>query len=295
MKNDLSCLCLTIDADAVALDAIGDFCLGAFDAAVEQSADAPVLQIFLALPEDPAAIVAQLEDYCWQLAKILTIAPPRVAWKILPAQDWGNRWKEHFHPFALTPGLVIAPTWEEYTAQPGEKVIVMDPGMAFGTGHHATTSMAAALLLETVAANAATVLDVGCGTGILAMAAALSGAERVLAIDNDPLAVTAARENVARNGLDTTIDVSGEILSSLSGNFQIVIANIVYEVLLDLSRDLARLTAPGGALILSGILAGKQEESIARHFAGLSCLQTDQRRQDEWAALRLRKDFSGTR
>ncbi|MDR0476555.1 MAG: 50S ribosomal protein L11 methyltransferase [Desulfobulbaceae bacterium] len=292
MKTVSSCLCLTIDADVMALDAIGDFCLGVFNAAVEQSADRPVLRVFLALPENPAAIVTQLENYCQQLAKALSIALPRVSWKILPAQDWGSRWKEHFHPFTLTPGLVIAPTWKEYAARPTEKVIVMDPGMAFGTGHHATTSMAAALLLETVAAGAETVLDVGCGTGILAMAAALFGAGQVLAIDNDPLAVTAARENVARNDLSAKIGISGDNLSSLSGNFHIVIANIVYDVLLDLALDMVRLTAPGGALILSGILAGKQEESIIRHFAALGCIGSDQRRQNEWAALRLHKNFS---
>jgi ribosomal protein L11 methyltransferase len=184
---------------------------------------------------------------------------------------------------------VIAPSWEEYAAQSGEKVIVMDPGMAFGTGHHATTSMAAALVLETVAA---TVLDVGCGTGILAMTAALSGAGRVLAIDNDPLAVTAARENVARNGLSDKIEVSGDAVSSVSGSFQVVIANIVHDTLVDLAFDLVRPTVLGGYLILSGILAGEQEESITRHFAALGCALNDQRRRDEWVALRLRKDFS---
>jgi len=287
MKKDLSCLCLTIHADAVALDAIGDFCLGVFAAAVEQSADAPVLRVFLESPDDPAIIVARLEEYGRELGKTLTVAPPRITWEILPAEDWGSRWKEHFHPFTLTPGLVIAPTWEEYAAQPGEKVIVMDPGMAFGTGHHASTGMAAALLLETLTAGAKTVLDVGCGTGILAMAAARFGAERVVAIDNDPLAVAAARENVARNGLVERIAVSGDDIAALSGNFQVAVANIVHDVLLALSGHLRRLTAPGGVLILSGILAGEQETSIIEHFAALGFSRRDWRRRDEWAALRL--------
>jgi len=289
MKNASSCLCLTIQADPAALDALGDFCLGAFDAAVEQNAEAPVLRVFLEAPENPAAIVARLESYCRQLAETLAMALPRIAWEILPAQDWGSRWKEHFHPFTLAPGLVIAPTWEEYTAQAGEKVIVMDPGMAFGTGHHATTSMAAALALETVAAGATTALDVGCGTGILAMAAALAGAKKVLAIDNDPLAVAAARENVARNGLAERIAVSGEAIANVSGDFQLVMANIVHDALLALAPDLARLTAPDGVLILSGILAGQQEKTLLRHFASLGFSPRDQRRQDEWAALRLDK------
>jgi len=289
MKNDLSCLCLTIHADAVALDALGDFCLGAFGAAVEQSAEAPVLRVFLEAPENPTTILARLEDYCRQLTKALLIAPPRIAWEILPAQDWGSRWKEHFHPFTLTPGLVIAPTWERYIAQPGEKVIVMDPGMAFGTGHHATTSMAAALTLETVEADATTALDVGCGTGVLAMVAALFGAKKVLAIDNDPLAVTAARENVARNNLAEHISVTGDDIADISGDFRLVMANIIHDALLALAVDLARLTVPGGVLILSGILAGEQEVSIVRHFAALGFSPREQRRQGEWAALRLDK------
>jgi ribosomal protein L11 methyltransferase len=287
MKKHLSCLCLTIHADAAILDAIGDFCLGVFAAAVEQNADAPVLRVFLESPDNPAIIVARLEEYCRELCKTLAVALPRITWKILPAEDWGSRWKKHFHPFSLAPTLVIAPTWEEYAAQPGEKVIVMDPGMAFGTGHHASTGMAAALLLDTLDAGAKTVLDVGCGTGILAMAAALFGAERVLAIDNDPLAVAAARENVARNGLAERIAVSGDGIALLSGEFQVVAANIVHDVLLSLSGHLRRLTAPGGVLILSGILAGEQEESIGRHFTTLGFSLRDSRRQDEWAALRL--------
>ncbi|HBT96656.1 MAG TPA: 50S ribosomal protein L11 methyltransferase [Desulfobulbaceae bacterium] len=290
MKNDSSCLCMTLHAEAIALDALGDFCLGAFGAAVEQSAEAPVLRVFLETPENPMAIVAQLETYCRQLTKTLAIIPPRITWEILPAQDWGSRWKENFHPFTLAPGLVIAPTWEKYVARPGEKVIVMDPGMAFGTGHHATTSMAAALTLETVeAGDGKTALDVGCGTGILAMAAALAGAKRVLAIDNDPLAVTAARDNVARNCLVERIDVGGDNLTTVSGSFQLVIANIVHDVLLALAADLTRLTGPGGVLILSGILAGEQEQSITAHFATLGFSPRDQRRQDEWVALRLDK------
>ncbi|MCL2344257.1 MAG: 50S ribosomal protein L11 methyltransferase [Desulfobulbus sp.] len=289
MKKDPLCLCLTVHADAAALDAIGDFCLGVFAAAVEQSADAPVLRVFLESSDDPAEIVTRLEEYCRELSAALAVAPPRIAWEFVPAEDWGSRWKEHFHPFALAPGLVIAPTWEKYAAQPGEKVIVMDPGMAFGTGHHASTGMAAALVLEAVSAGTKTVLDVGCGTGILAMAAALFGAERVLAIDNDPLAVAAARENAARNGLARGFEVSGDDIAILSGTFQLVVANIVHDVLLSLSENLRRLTAPAGALILSGILAGEQEASIVRHFAALGFSPRRQRRRDEWAALRLDK------
>ncbi|MDR3088864.1 MAG: 50S ribosomal protein L11 methyltransferase [Desulfobulbaceae bacterium] len=292
-KEGNICLCLTIAANEAALDAIGDFCLGMFEAAVEQSVDAPLLRVFLECQAgEESTIVARLENYGRELAGFMDIAPPRIDMEILPDQDWGSRWKEHFHPFTLTPGLVIAPTWEQYAARPGEKVIVMDPGMAFGTGHHATTAMAATLTITAVEEGAATVLDVGCGTGILAMTAALFGAKRVMAIDNDSLAVEAARHNILANNLAKQLVAGNDDIADLPGVFQLVIANIIHDVLVALAADLSRLTAPGGVLIVSGILVGEQEESIFKQFRSHGFTPRDRHHQGEWAALRLDKKVS---
>jgi len=205
--------------------------------------------------------------------------------------DWNATWKKEFVPFAITPTLVIKPTWEDYQPKAGEKVIEMDPGMAFGTGHHASTRLALALL-ETLFSGPPkpeTVLDVGCGTGILAMAAALWGAKRVTAIDNDPEAVTVARENVAANRLEHLVAVGGGPLTALAEPFAVVIANITQDVLLALAPELTRLVRPGGRLIMAGILSGEQAENIHRCYSGLGFSLQLQPVREEWTAFLFRR------
>jgi ribosomal protein L11 methyltransferase len=166
----------------------------------------------------------------------------------------------------------------------------MDPGMAFGTGHHATTSLTIEFIRETVAGTTGLrLLDVGTGTGILGMAALLFGAERILGIDNDPEAVRAAEQNVRRNLLQDRMGVSLAPLSSLENPYEVVVANIVHDVLVDMADDLARLTLEGGTLILSGILAGKQVDNIQTVFRDRGLRLLSQERRQEWAALRFTK------
>jgi len=289
---------VSISADPVLTDAIEDFMVGISDAGVEFAVDQPkettlIHGYFDKTQKDQAEIeriLNQLAGYLRELAEIFEVAVPAMTTAFIEDEDWSATWKEHFKPFAIIPGLVIAPTWEEYQAKEQEQVIVMDPGMAFGTGHHATTSLSLQLLREAVAGRVdLSVLDVGTGTGILGMAAALFGASKVMAIDNDPEAVTAAGENAARNNLQRIMEVSITPLASLPGTFSLVIANIVHDVLLELAPDLTRLTADGGQLILSGILAGPQVASIVSCFtaAGFSLIRQEQKK--EWAALLFAK------
>jgi ribosomal protein L11 methyltransferase len=166
----------------------------------------------------------------------------------------------------------------------------MDPGMAFGTGHHATTSLSLDFIRETLSGKAGLrLLDVGTGTGILGMAAVLFGAEAVLGIDNDPEAVSAAEENVRRNSLQDHMQISLAPLSSLEEPYEVVVANIVHDVLISMSGDLARLTAAGGALILSGILTGEQVANIIRVFTSNGFQLSGQESRQEWSALRFMK------
>jgi ribosomal protein L11 methyltransferase len=130
-------------------------------------------------------------------------------------------------------------------------------------------------------------LDVGTGTGILAMAAALFGCREVLAVDNDPDAVAVARQNVAHNHLAARIELASTPVAEIHGSFQLVAANIVHDVLVDLAPDLTRLTPPGGSLVLAGILVGEQEAHIAGVYAALGWRNLDRRSQDEWVALEL--------
>jgi ribosomal protein L11 methyltransferase len=140
---------------------------------------------------------------------------------------------------------------------------------------------------------AASVLDVGTGTGILGMAAALFGADRVVGIDNDPEATAAASENVLRNGLERKMSVASTPLAAVQGPFSIVVANIIHDVLLELSDDLDRLTAGGGKLIVSGLLTGEQTENIRKHFSARGLCPEKHLHKKEWSALLFAKKAAG--
>jgi ribosomal protein L11 methyltransferase len=289
---------VTVTSDPVLVDALSDFLVGVTGAGVEIVVDDGLsytkINAFLEKRNPDASeigqILEQLSGYARELADIFQVPVPEIESSVIEEEDWGTTWKTHFKPFAIIPGLVIKPTWEDYRAGMDEKIIEMDPGMAFGTGHHATTTLSLVLLRAVLQdMPAASVLDVGTGTGILGMAAALFGADRALGIDNDPEAIAAASENVRRNGLAVRMSVGLTPLSALQGPFSVVVANIIHNVLLDLSDDLERLTAAGGKLILSGILTGEQADTLIRHFSGKGfCLVTHLQKK-EWSALLFEK------
>jgi ribosomal protein L11 methyltransferase len=245
---------------------------------------------------DPSAqevdeIIARISSYLAELANVFDVPLPVLTPTLYDEEDWSSTWKKHFKPFVIVPGLVIAPTWEEYQPHPGEAVITMDPGMAFGTGHHATTTLCLELLRRALLAsgNAMRVLDVGTGTGILGMAAILFGAISATCIDNDPEAVSAASDNVRRNKLDDQIVVGPTPLSELAVQYQVVVANIVHDVLIALAEDLTRRTEQGGSLILSGILVGEQVAGIKKCFTGKGFTLVNVEERKEWAALSFQK------
>lgn len=209
-------------------------------------------------------------------------------------EDWGAGWKEHFRPFHVAPLLVIKPSWEPYEPQAGEAVIEMDPGMAFGTGLHASTRLALGFIEEICAGSPpARALDFGTGTGILALAAALRGASRVIAIDNDPDAVAAAQENIERNGLADRVSVGSRDLGATDGEFDLIAANITADVLLPLAPRLIERLSPGGALVLSGLLAGEQTFEVRAACEGRGLLCAGERSEGEWAALLLIAPLGG--
>jgi ribosomal protein L11 methyltransferase len=286
----------TIACNPLLVEPIGDFLVGVLEAGVEtgaaDEADFGTLSCYLGKanpePQEVADTIARLSTHLEHLAEVFKVEVPVLTTTFFEEEDWSSTWKEHFKPFVIIPGLVIAPTWEEYRPQPEEAVITMDPGMAFGTGHHATTSLSLELLHRTLNNGSAMhVLDVGTGTGILGMAALLFGAKSCLGLDNDSEAVSAAVENVRRNHLDDRMQVSLQPLGEQTGCYQVVVANIVHDVLLDLAPDLTRLTDAGGYLILSGILAGEQVVSIENHFSARGFTLLDRQTRQEWAALRF--------
>ncbi len=293
-KIDNQWLKITIKTVPLLVEPISDFLVGVIEAGVETGAPDEYLygtvngylQKANLNRQEIDDILGRVSSYLADLAKIFNVPTPTLSSVMIDEEDWGKSWKEHFKPFAIVPGLVIAPTWEHYLPAAGEAVITMDPGMAFGTGHHATTSLSLHFIRETLAGNSGLrLLDVGTGTGILGMAALLFGAENVLGIDNDLEAVSAAEENVRRNSLEDRMQISLAPLSSLVGPYDIVVANIVHDVLISMADELAKVIAAGGTLILSGILAGEQVANIKAVFTAKGFQLSGQKNRQEWAAL----------
>jgi len=206
----------------------------------------------------------------------------------VPDEDWGEGWKRDFKP--LDVGRVrVRPSWIVAPPPAGSVEVVLDPGMAFGTGNHPTTALCLAALSGALARRpGATVLDVGTGSGLLAIAAAKLGASRVAGNDEDPVAVAVARENAARNGVD--LELTGAPADQIPGTFDVVVANILANVLVDLAPALADKVAPDGVVLLSGILE-PQEDEVRRAYlaAGLVALRAEDRRDGEWSLLALER------
>lgn len=207
---------------------------------------------------------------------------------------WRDAWKEHFAPFALTPMITVTPPWVGYErARDGELVLELEPGRAFGTGLHATTSLVAQELDRHAAELAGKrVLDVGCGSGILAFVALLLGAESAVAIDLDPDVVEIVRENAARNGLTSRVEAAHRTVDEVDAAFPVVLANIEARVLGPMAERLAEVVEPGGTLILSGILAAEHDAIVARYTSlpqRLEHLRTHRRGDggDAWVAVVL--------
>jgi ribosomal protein L11 methyltransferase len=199
---------------------------------------------------------------------------------------WRDAWKEHFRPFAITRSIVIRPPWEAYAEKPGEQVLVLEPGRAFGTGLHETTSLVAGALerhAKELAGKA--VLDVGCGSGILALVAITLGAATARAVDNDPDAVEVTRENATRNGLDESVTSDTAPLDAIAERFPVVVANIEARVLIPMAPALGARVEPGGLLVLSGILAPQQADVCAA-YARFALEEAPGK--GEWVALVLR-------
>lgn len=173
-------------------------------------------------------------------------------------EDWANNWKKYYKPTKVGEKIVVKPIWEEYQEQGDEKVIELDPGMAFGTGTHETTRMCIQSLEEYVKADS-TVFDVGCGSGILAIAAAKLGAKMAVGVDLDPVAVESAKENVGYNNLDNIQILYGNLVEVIDGKADIVVANIIAEVICILTEDVKRVLKDNGYFITSGIIHDRVE------------------------------------
>jgi ribosomal protein L11 methyltransferase len=206
-----------------------------------------------------------------------------ITFEEITEEDWSQNWKKHFKPTRISKRITIKPTWEPYTPDINEIVIEIDPGLAFGTGLHESTRLALQLIESSFTLQThQNVLDVGTGTGVLAMAAALLGASKVSAIDNDPDAVVCAIDNIKQNKVSSIIGVSAEDLSCTSNIYDLVIANITSDVLTLLASQLVKKMKHNGQLILAGILAGDQAKDIEKTFSELGLTMQQAPVEGEW-------------
>ncbi len=200
-------------------------------------------------------------------------------------EDWKHKWKEYFKPAKITGRIVVKPGWETYEKTGDEIVIEIDPGMAFGTGTHPTTTLCVKLLEKYIVKDKSTVLDIGCGSGILAIAAAALGARQVLGVEIDPVAVAVAKQNIAVNGLEERIQVvEGDLAEGIDRRGDILVANLMADLVMTLSKDASNHLNPDGVFISSGILIEKKElVASALKVSGFKIL--DILEEDEWCAI----------
>ncbi|MEZ4708807.1 MAG: 50S ribosomal protein L11 methyltransferase [Caldilineaceae bacterium] len=241
-------------------------------------------------------IQRQIEEGLWRLSLIYPMPEPQM--RTIRQEDWAHAWKKFYKPLRVGQRVLLKPSWEEAATQPDDIVIELEPGMAFGTGMHPTTRLCVAALEEIVQPGDA-VLDVGTGSGILAVLAAKLGATPIMATDIDTIAVQVSRENMALNGLADRLasDISilhDSVPAHMTGRFHVVVANILAEVIVKLfdgdygNTPLAKPLAAGGHMILSGILDEKADmvlEAARRH--GLASV--GRKAEGDWVALIVRK------
>jgi ribosomal protein L11 methyltransferase len=209
---------------------------------------------------------------------------PELKVRLLPTGEWEQTWRAHFTLLKLGRRLVVTPSWIRYNARPEEIVVTMDPGLAFGTGHHPTTRLCLEVLDELVHPGTK-VLDVGTGSGILAIAAASLGATQVLALDTDPVAIRMARRNIRTNDMGRRIRVRRGSLPQIgAAGFGVIVTNISALTICKLASSLRDALDPGGILITSGILQ-KRRDVVLECLYKSSLTVSEERRDGDWLAL----------
>lgn len=292
---------LAVQADNEAVEAVSEIFSRyghgggvAIDEPFEQESDGDNLRIatdrpftirtYIARDEGAREKVEALERALWHLGQMRYVGPLTATER--EEEDWANAWKEHFYVHRVGERTVIRPPWRDYERQDGDIVINLDPGMAFGTGLHPSTQLCLIALEERMRPGMR-VLDVGVGSGVLTIAAARHGAAAIDAIDVESVAVRATRENIERNGLTTPIRVSlgtVEQTEEYAGRYDLVVANIIARIIIELADALLAACAPGGRLITAGIIIDRADEvRAALEAAGLTAIE--QHQMGDWVCI----------
>lgn len=281
---------ISINIHPVAYEAVSAFlfdcgCKGVITEAFQDR----TIKAYLPFHEDLEMIKNRIDPFLQHLKKIFPeIRSPRLSVKKIEDQDWGDSWKKFFRPQRVTQGLMVFPAWEPVPSSIDYQAIRIDPGPAFGTGQHPTTRMCLEAMEKVHFPGTWTMLDVGTGSGILAIYGAMLGANRVVAIDIDPEAINWAEKNIKLNDLSGEIELSSRPIKNQRDSFSLLVANLILGTILDILPDFSRILVPGGWLILSGILkeqVKEVEESLEEYgFHNDRILY-----QEEWACLVAKK------
>jgi len=292
IKNSVpvSWLQLSLKAPPPALDAVANFLIERGSPGVVLTRN-EVRAFFARSPRTPA-LKREIHRFLRDIRKIYPgFGEHPLGWKLLKENNWANSWRRFFSPHKVGRSLLITPPWVDPPATRRRQVIVIEPGMAFGTGTHATTRCCLEFLEHLASrfnGGELTALDVGTGSGILAIALAKLGAASVVALDNDPTALKVARGNVRVNGVERKIKLSSCRLDKVDEAFAVVVANLTAETIVDLAAALEECVAGEGYLVLSGILQPKARQVLGR-FCPSTFFPLRQSREKEWVTLLLKK------
>ncbi|MCL2325206.1 MAG: 50S ribosomal protein L11 methyltransferase [Proteobacteria bacterium] len=233
--------------------------------------------------ESAGAVAADARAQILQIARNASVAID-ITLESFDDQTWKDAWKRWFKPAQVSPRIAIRAPWSEFDPAPGTHVIVIEPGMAFGTGLHETTQLCIrAIDTLTQQKTVASLLDVGCGSGVLAIAGACLGIPEVHGVDNDPVCIDVSRENADTNHSHATFDETD--IWDIETRYDLVVANIISSVLRALKEDLKAACKPGGTLVLSGVLAAEREDVEAAFLEGITLEKIGHEILGEWCSI----------
>ncbi len=247
------------------------------------------IRTFVTAADVRTETLEEIRQALWHLGRLRTVGDLIVTPR--REEDWANAWKEHYRVHRVGERVVVRPPWHAYDPAEGEVVVELDPGMAFGTGLHPSTKLSV-LALEEEIGEGDRVLDVGTGSGVLAIAAVLLGASQVDGVDIEPVAVRSTRENAERNGVGDRIRVehgSVGLGEPFGGTYDLVLANIIARVLVELAPGIAEAVATGGSLILSGVIESR-EPAVRRAFEAEGLAYQRRSQIEDWVALVYRRE-----
>ncbi len=240
-----------------------------------------IVKVSTVVETSDGEFMKRLSERLAEMRKAGGITYGEIVSEVIDNADYENEWKKYYKPIK-TAHITVVPTWIKYEPEEGERVMRLDPGMAFGTGSHATTRMC----LELMDAKDEDVIDVGCGSGILGIAAALTGAKSVYMCDIDPLAVEFATQNAKQNGVNVTVECADLLEGERKAD--LIIANITADILMRFARDIDKHLNPGGSILLSGIIDERLDE-VETVYTSAGFARAGYMTSDGWNALLLKR------